>query len=259
VDLGIVLQVLVGVRRLRARDRWTRLQLEAHRAESLRRLRQHAYSRSPFYREFHRGLADRPLEELPVLTKTILMDRFDELVTDRAIHVSAVRAHAASAAEGQRFRGRYWVSTTAGSTGQPGLFVFDRAAWAAVLTSFARAHEWAGVPVGLTHRMRMASVASTTASHMSAQVGDSLRSWWMPALRLAASDPLESIVRRLNDWQPEMLVAYASIARILADGVDPFSWTPHGWGGKESVHDAEERGLASLLPARSPGGDGDDS
>lgn len=30
-------------------------------------------------------------------------------------------------------------------------------------------------------------------------------------------------------------------------GVDPVSWTPHGWGGKESVHDAEE-------PAAVPGG-----
>lgn len=39
----------------------------------------------------------------------------------------------------------------------------------------------------------------------------------MPALRLAADEPLAAIVARLNDWQPEMLIAYASMARILAD------------------------------------------
>ncbi len=39
----------------------------------------------------------------------------------------------------------------------------------------------------------------------------------MPALRLAASQSLEEIVLRLNEFQPEMLVAYASMSGILAD------------------------------------------
>jgi len=51
---------------------------------------------------------------------------------------------------------------------------------------------------------------------MSAQVGATVQSWWMTALRLAASAPLAEIVQRLNAWQPQMLVAYASMARILA-------------------------------------------
>jgi phenylacetate-CoA ligase len=44
-----------------------------------------------------------------------------------------------------------------------------------------------------------------------------LDSVWMPALRLAASDPLPNIVERLNAFQPSMLVMYASMIRILAD------------------------------------------
>lgn len=109
------------------------------------------------------------------------------------------------------------MNATSGSTGHPGLFVFNRSEWTTVLASFARAHEWAGLGISLTHRMKMASVASTTPWHMSAQVGATLRSWWMPALRLAASQPLEEIVLRLNEFQPEMLVAYASMSAILAD------------------------------------------
>lgn len=70
-----------------------------------------------------------------------------------------------------------------------------------MLASFARAHDWAGLEVNLTHRMKMASVASTAPSHMSAQVAATLRSWWMPALRLAADAPIEVIVARLNGWQ----------------------------------------------------------
>ena len=41
-------------------------------------LRRHAYSRSAFYRRFHRGFEDRPLAELPVLTKAELMTAFDD-------------------------------------------------------------------------------------------------------------------------------------------------------------------------------------
>src|SRR6266704_858093 len=41
--------------------------------------------------------------------------------------------------------------------------------------------------------------------------------WWMPEIRLAASEPKDSIVERLNAWQPEVLIAYASMMRILAD------------------------------------------
>ncbi len=34
---------------------------------------------------------------------------------------------------------------------------------------------------------------------------------------MAASEPKDSIVERLNAWQPEVLIAYASMMRILAD------------------------------------------
>jgi phenylacetate-CoA ligase len=71
--------------------------------------------------------------------------------------------------------------------------------------------------VKLNRRMKMAMIASTTPWHMSAQVGATVKSWWMPTLRLAASESVERIVEQLNAWQPEMLVAYASMARVLAD------------------------------------------
>lgn len=217
MDVAMMLTLLSRLDRLRRRDRWTREAISAHQAAALGGLRAYAYARSPFYQRFHRGLADGPLRELPVLTKAMVMEHFDDLVTDKAIRLEAVRAHLASSTRDRRFLGRYWVNATSGSTGEPGLFLFDRDEWTTALASFARAHEWAGLRVSITHRMRMASVASTTPWHMSAQVGATLGSWWIPALRLAASESPETIVRQLNTWQPEMLVSYASMARILAE------------------------------------------
>lgn len=64
---------------MRQHERWTRLQLEAYQAESLRHLREFAYAHSPFYQRFHKGLTDQPFQELPVLTKAMVMENFDEL------------------------------------------------------------------------------------------------------------------------------------------------------------------------------------
>lgn len=217
MNIQIMLKLLHQLEQLRRRERWTRPQLEAYQTEALRRLRAHAYEHSPFYRQFHQGLAERPLHELPVLTKTTMMEHFDELVTDRSISLRDVRAYMQSAAEDKPYLGRYRVNATSGSSGSPGIFLFDTSEWLAILASFARAHEWAGAKVNLRHRMKMASVASLSPWHMSAQIGRTLDSWWMPALRLAATEPLPVIVSQLNEWQPDMLVAYASMLRILAN------------------------------------------
>jgi phenylacetate-coenzyme A ligase PaaK-like adenylate-forming protein len=52
---------------------------------------------------------------------------------------------------------------------------------------------------------------------MSTQVGAAVRSWWAPELWLDAGEPISAIVKQLNAWQPEQLVAYASMAHRLAD------------------------------------------
>ena len=44
-----------------------------------------------------------------MLTKAMVMEHFDELVTDRAIRLENVRAHTANDREGNRFLNRYWV------------------------------------------------------------------------------------------------------------------------------------------------------
>jgi phenylacetate-coenzyme A ligase PaaK-like adenylate-forming protein len=52
---------------------------------------------------------------------------------------------------------------------------------------------------------------------MSFRVGLTVQSPWVSTLRLAAAEPLPTIVQKLNDFQPDVLVAYASMARILAE------------------------------------------
>src|SRR5689334_746527 len=77
------------------RESWTRQQVSSYQAQALHACRQYAYAHSPFYQRFHHGLMQRPLQQLPVLTKAMLMEQFDDLVTDRAIHLSEVQQYLA--------------------------------------------------------------------------------------------------------------------------------------------------------------------
>ena len=214
--MQIVLSLLAQMRQFRPREHWTRKLLEAHQADALRSLREYAYAHSPFYQQFHRGLYDAPLQELPVLTKAMMMEHFDDLVTDRAIRLEEAKAHWTLTGD-ERYLDRYWVNATSGSSGHPGLFLFNRAEsdhGAGLLCPRARV---GGRQVHPDERAKTATVASTAPFHMSSRVNSTAHSWWMPEIRLAASEPLETIIERLNDWQPEVLIAYASMMRLLAD------------------------------------------
>src|SRR5712691_6163913 len=93
----------------RQHESWTREQLEGYQARALRACREYAYAHSPFYQRFHRGLMDRPLQELPVLTKAVMMEHFDDLVTDRAARLHDVQQYLDVADATKPYLGRYRV------------------------------------------------------------------------------------------------------------------------------------------------------
>jgi phenylacetate-CoA ligase len=213
----LLARILRMQHQLRAHERWSRRELEVHQAGLLRDLRDHAVGRSALYRELHHGLERRPLHELPIVTKQMLMARFDEAVTVPGITRALVEDHAGKMTAGERLLDRYWVATTSGTTGRRGIFLWDEREWAAVLASYGRAQEWAGVTIGLTRRVRLAVVSSRTPWHQSAVVAATADSPFVPTLRLDATSPIEETVRQLNAFEPEVLVAYASMARVLAE------------------------------------------
>jgi phenylacetate-CoA ligase len=216
LNLSQLLRLLALRRRIRTHDRWTREDLKRHQDKELKVLRDYACTNSPFYREFHKDLTERPIEELPVLTKAMLMENWDEIVTDRSLKLSDIQDFIKTMKEVNRFNGKYFVSSTAGSSGLRGIFVYDQKEWTTVLASYARANDWAGVKAGLTKRLKVAVVSTTTPWHQSAVVGATLNSRFVETLRIDSTNSIESIVERLNAFQPRSLIAYAGMARSLA-------------------------------------------
>jgi phenylacetate-coenzyme A ligase PaaK-like adenylate-forming protein len=216
-QVRVLVELRRDLRRSRRFDAGDEQQRAAWQADALDRLRRHASARSPFYRDHHRGLEGAPLDQLPVLTKDHLVERFDDLVTDRRINRAGVEAFVASGAVGDRYLGRYRVAVSSGSSGRPGLFVFDRAEWVEHIAAAARARSTAGgLPPRSGGLVRTAKVGSSSPWHLSAQVGATLEDPRRPSLRLRADDPLPELVEALDGWRPDVLSAYPGILRLLA-------------------------------------------
>ncbi|HEY3374638.1 MAG TPA: hypothetical protein VGK02_06210 [Candidatus Aquicultor sp.] len=212
-----IIKLLALRRKLHRRDTWAREKLVEYKANALLDLRSYAYKFSPYYQKLHNGLFKAPLQELPVLTKRMLMENWDELITDRSIKLADVQSFLTDLKDVKLFRNKYYVASTAGTTGMRGIFIYNPKEWLSVLASYTRGNDWAGVKAGLTRRTKIAIVSTTTPWHQSAAVGATLKSWFVPTLRIDSTDTMEHIVSALNDFQPRSLVAYANMARLLAN------------------------------------------
>jgi putative adenylate-forming enzyme len=243
----MIARVLWLRRALRGRERWSRARLDAHQRRELAALRAFAADRSPFYRRFHAGLQRAPLGELPVLTKATLMDNFDQLATDPAVRLADLQAYLDALHGNERFAGRYWVSATSGSSGRKSIIPTNAHEWAMIIASYGRANEWAGIRADPLHRVSMAVVSSTTAWHQSSRVAATVRSPFIVSERLDAASPLPDIVARLGDLQPDVLVAYASMIRALADEqiAGRLRIAPRGVNSSSEVLTAEARAMAT--------------
>jgi phenylacetate-CoA ligase len=200
-----------------ARDRWSRDRLRAWQAERLRALLRHAATASPYYREVLGPDAvdgHVPLQELPTLPKTTLMDNFDRVVTDPRLRRTEVEAHLTGTDPGRPMLGRYRVFATAGTTGLRGLFVYSDEEFATWIGTCLRGMAcW-----GLTPATRLAGIGSPSPLHISNQLYAVLlagRPSGMP--RLTVTTPLPDLVAALNAYQPEALTAYPSVAAQLAE------------------------------------------
>ncbi len=217
MSLNLAARILWNMVRVATREGWERDRLEAHQLSALARLRGHTYEHSSFYRKLHQGLEDAPLEQLPIVTKRQLMAAYDDVVTDPEIRYEALHRHLIDQRDDELFNNKYIVCATSGTSGTPGIFPYSEDEWAVILASFARASRWAGTHVRLFNPMRLAIVGSDKLSHQSRVVAGSFDSPWVPTIRVSATEPIDQIMSKLSDWQPEMLVAYSALAGVLAD------------------------------------------
>ncbi|WP_423747167.1 phenylacetate--CoA ligase family protein (plasmid) [Haladaptatus sp. SPP-AMP-3] len=257
-ELNTLKKLRIRLKAFRAK-RATRSEIEARQKRRLEELLTFVVRQSRFYKRQYRGV-ERPittLEALPPVTKPMLMDNFDDVVTDTAVTRDEVDAFVGDPSKiGHRFLGQYPVWTTSGTTGRPGIFLQDEYALTA---TDAVGDRWS-LPAFLDietmhklvrHNFKTAEIA-VTGGHYAAASGVALFQRERPFLRtrirlFSPKRPLSELVADLNAYQPAILVGYATVLKELAheqaDGrlqLTPAFITPSG----ESVSDVEKGELS---------------
>jgi putative adenylate-forming enzyme len=172
------------------------------------------------------------LTDYPLVTKPVLMEHFDDVVTDTAITKAEIDAFVADDSKvDERFLGMYPVWTTSGTTGEPGVFVQDETAWTVsdvvgdrwILPALARLSPLSRL---VTQNLHIALVA-VSAGHFAGAAGLELMRresvYGERRLRLfSPTSPIDDLISELNQDQPAILEGYSTVlvelARAQQDG-----------------------------------------
>lgn len=206
-----------------SREELTQLQ-----QQRLDKLVSFARQHSVFYREKYGDLPENPkLEDLPPVSKQELTARMEDWITDPefSLHELDKFIHDIGLL-GDLFMGKYSVSTTSGTTGEPlrmlrdsrhvninGALLQDRLYNSPMLKQ---------IPGILDKNARFASVLAT-GGHHAALTAFQKRKLALEKegitntmLLLSIGEPVSTMVSRLNDFQPQVITGYPSILRVLA-------------------------------------------
>jgi putative adenylate-forming enzyme len=191
--------------------RWPgRDELEAWQDRAVRRHLAWVLPRSNFYRTLYTGRNLDDWRNFPVISKTEMMEHFDELNTAGVRRETAMAA-ALAAEQNRDFSptlGGVTVGLSSGTSGNRGLFLArptEQQAWAGTL--LARV-----LPGALFGHHRAALFLRANSN-----LYRSVRNPWLAFEFFDLLEPLPALIRRLEDFAPTMLVGPPSLLRLLAE------------------------------------------
>jgi len=203
----------------RQSQRLSRAQLEALQLKKFRSLADHAWRKSPYYRELMetRGINARDCvpADFPVLTKTDVIRHFDRLVTDSRITRARISEFLARSTDPQElFDGRYHVLHTSGTSGTVGYYVYSHEAWIRGASHTMRVSP-------LRWRLRTAFVAATRGHFAGASLmltgNHGTNAALFDVRTYDVGQPMPQLVDSLNAFQPQVLTGYAAVLKVLAE------------------------------------------
>jgi len=200
--------------------------------KKLRKLLFYAWEHSDFYRHAFteagitkEQLGVLPLSEFPTINKKILMEHFDELITVPDLKQEELRRFDAEESMDKKIFRNLHVVHSSGSTGKPGYFIYDEAAWNQMLLGIIRGALW-GMSMPqiiklLIGKPRIVYIAATDGRYGGAMaVGDGIDGVGAEQMYLDINTPLSQWVESINSFNPNIIIGYPSAIKILGELVE---------------------------------------
>ena len=189
----------------------------------LRELVDYARANSPYLADKYRDLPDDySLADIPVTEKSEITENYDDYVTDRKISLPDVEAYCnRDTKDGHLYLDSYTVLHTSGTTGKPLYMVRDEHRNRIHGQLLGQRLLRGLSPELLDHRKNKIAAVIYAAHGSSSYEGFLRMQAAFPGYedRIIAVNVLEdteTIVRMLNDFQPDVMTGYASVLVLLA-------------------------------------------
>jgi len=208
----------------------TREQIKNLQNKKLRKLLKYAYENSKYY---HRTFEDAgitseqistlPISDFPSIDKELLMKHFDDLVTNDDLKQNDIRRFDKEETVDQiKFKDKYYVVHSSGSTGKPGYFVYDEEAWDQMLLGIIRAAFWnmtmPEILKFLFKSPKIVYIAATDGRYGGAMaVSGGIKGVHANQLFLDIKTPLAEWIESLHKFKPNMIIGYPSAIKILGE------------------------------------------
>jgi phenylacetate-CoA ligase len=205
---------------------WPASRIQRLQEQRFRHLLAHTVARSPFYRARYGKIdvARIPLNQLPPVSKEELQEHLDAVFTDRRLRKGDLERYIADEKNlGRLYLGELVVGYTSGTQGTPLLLVHHRSCLQLITALMATRSSPNGAQslLDATRLMinpkRVATIALRRGFYPSGMILEFMPRMLAPFARvsfLSSMDP--ELVERLNDLQPHIITAYASVLGALA-------------------------------------------
>ncbi|MGN0366151.1 MAG: phenylacetate--CoA ligase family protein [Suilimivivens sp.] len=198
---------------------------KALQRKRLKEIVEWAKENSPYYADLYQNLPeDFKLEDLPMVNKRVLMENWNDWITDRDLTLEEVEKFMEDTDNiGRKIRKKYMVFTTSGSTGNPLVAIYDDTTnnvmgGICACRSYARREDLkafirrGGKSIGVFADEGFYLGNSSIRSRL-------LKMPWKKRQMAVSSAlyPIDRIVRQLNEFQPAMLGGYPSNLELLIE------------------------------------------
>lgn len=200
-----------------ARASWPAERIATEREKRLRQVLGHAKSQSPWHakRLAHidaETFTEADLARIPPMTKSDLMENFDQIITDPRLSRAVIETHLVKIDRDPGCNAylldRFHAIASSGSSGPRALFAYDWNGWTIAGLSLTRTRA-IGLDSSTDQRgSRIVSITADAPSHFSFSIMRTFLPW---VTMVPATLPLNSLVGRLNELQPNWIGGYPSV------------------------------------------------
>lgn len=219
-----ILGVLKEAWQMKRNMRLSRKEILNLQEEKLYKLIEHVLKNSKFYREYYgkHGISlenyrDINFTRYPTIDKSILINYFDELICTEDFKLEDLEEFISHRENwGRKYKNRYTVMTSSGSTGNPAVFVYDRSAWD-IVKAFIPGRVDTAHRMKIMRKERMVFLITARVDAPSYNLAMEAEHLDYSTLILSVNDSFDSLVDAIRKFKPTIVSGYSSSVFRIAE------------------------------------------